>query len=118
MEMNKKIAETEANKKLEVAKIEQQEAEAKAGAMKKLAEAKQKQIELSGAITEQEQIRLELEKDTRIGVAKAVADGIGKAKWPTNVIMAGGGSSTEGKKPVSYIPIVPSERKLVQQDKK
>ena len=47
------------------------------------ANAKKEAIALAGEITEQERVRLEVEKETKIGVAKAYADGIGKLKLPT-----------------------------------
>lgn len=58
------------------------------------ANAKKEAIALAGEITEQERVRLEIEKETKIGVAKAYADGIGKLKLPT--IMQNGGSTNGG----------------------
>lgn len=58
------------------------------------AEAKKKSVELAGAITEKERTKLEIERDTRIGVAQAYADGIGKMRLPLvmNSGVKGGGT--------------------------
>ena len=56
------------------------------------AQAKQKEIELSGAITEQERIRLEIEKETKIGVAAAWASGISQMKLPETMMLGSGGT--------------------------
>ena len=57
------------------------------------AKAKQQEIQLSGAITETERYKLEVERDTKIGIAKHVAEGISKMTLPKTVIV--GGSSGE-----------------------
>ena len=41
-------------------------------------------------MTEQEKIRLEIEKETKIGVAKAWADGISKMKLPETMFIGNG----------------------------
>ena len=114
-------AEVEANKKLSLQKIGKEQAEVKAAqqlaiaeiekaqaivllekakldaqAQIELAKAKQKQIELSGAITELDRITLTLAKETKIGVAKAIGDGIGKATLPKTMIIGGGQSDGDG----------------------
>ena len=98
-ELEKQRATVEANKKLEVAEIQRKEEAAKLEVIKiqaeqKVAEAKAKEqeIKLSGAMTEQEKIRLEIEKETRIGVAKAWATGISTMKLP-NTMMIGSGAA-------------------------
>lgn len=58
------------------------------------ANAKKEAIALAGEITEQERVRLEIDKETKIGVAKAYADGIGRIKLPT--VMQSGGNATNG----------------------
>lgn len=117
----KELAEIEAQKKVEVEKLAKEEAIVKAGkllevveierqteakrleviriqAEQKVAEAlaKQKQIELSGAITEQEQFRLTVEKETKIGIANALAKGVGQWILPKTVIIGGGSSESNG----------------------
>jgi regulator of protease activity HflC (stomatin/prohibitin superfamily) len=99
VERQKEVAKVEAEKLFVVAEVQKRtEAEnleaIKLQAEQKVAtaEAKKKEIELSGAITEQERVKLEIEKETKIGVAKAYAEGIGKLKLPT-VMASGNGSS-------------------------
>lgn len=53
------------------------------------AQAKQKQIQLSGAITEETKYRLDIEKETKIGVATAIAEGIKTIKLPQTMIVGG-----------------------------
>ena len=45
-------------------------------------------------MTEQEKIRLEIDKDTKIGVAKAWADGIAKMTLPNTLMVGNGGSAS------------------------
>lgn len=101
-ELEKQKATIEANKKLEVAEIQKREEKAKLEviqiqAEQKVAEAKAKeqQIKLSGAITETDKYRLDIEKETKIGVAKALAEGLSKVTLPKTMIMTGG----SGKEP-------------------
>lgn len=101
-ELEKKKAAIEANKKLEVVEIQKREEKAKLEviqiqAEQKVAEAraKEQQIKLSGAMSEQERIRLEIEKEIKIGVAKAIAEGLSKTKLPSTFIM--GGTGVDGK---------------------
>ena len=100
-ELEKQKATIEANKKLEVVEIQKKEEAAKLEVIKiqadqKVAEAKAKeqQIKLSGAISEEMKYRLDIEKETKIGVAKAVAEGLSHTKLPQTFIMGGG---SEGK---------------------
>ena len=99
-ELAKKQATVEARKKLEVAEIQKQEEAAKLEVIRiqadqkiAAAKAKEQEIKLSGAMTEQEKIRLEIEKETRIGVAKAWADGISKVTLPKTLMVGTGGAS-------------------------
>lgn len=101
VERQKEVARVEAEKLLAVAEVQKKtEAEnleaIKLKAAQKVAEAeaKKKEIELSGAITETERVKLEIEKDTKIGVAQAYAEGIGKLKLPT--VMTSGSSTSNG----------------------
>jgi hypothetical protein len=117
-ERQKKLAEIEAQKKVAIEQLAKQEALVKASKLLELAEvekkteaekleviklqasqkvesakAKQQEIQLSGAITETERYKLEVERDTKIGIAKHVAEGISKMTLPKTVIV--GGSSGE-----------------------
>ena len=99
-ELAKKQATVEARKKLEVAEIQKQEEAAKLEVIRiqadqkiAAAKAKEQEIKLSGAMTEQEKIRLEIEKETRIGVAKAWADGISRMTLPNTLMVGTGGAS-------------------------
>ena len=89
VQKQKAVALVEAEKLKEVAEIQKlTEAEnlerekLVAEQLKVAAEAKKIQIEKSGAITEVERVKLEIDRDTKIGVAKAYADGIGHIKLP------------------------------------
>jgi len=99
-ELAKKQATVEAQKKLEVAEIQKQEESAKLEVIKIQAEqkvaaakAREQEIKLSGAMTEQEKIRLEIEKDMKIGVAKAWADGIARMTLPNTLMIGNGGTA-------------------------
>lgn len=96
-ELEKQKATIDANKKLEIVEIQKKEEKAKLEVIQiqseqKVAEAKAKeqQIKLSGAISEEMKYRLDIEKETRIGVAKAIADGVSKMKLPETMILGGG----------------------------
>lgn len=92
-EKAKTIAEIEKQteaEKLEVVKLQ--------GEQKKVTAAADKQaIEMAGKLTEQEQFRLTVEKETKIGVAQAYAEGIGKIKLP--VIMQNGNGANGNSGP-------------------
>ena len=86
-----------ASKELEVAEIAKQTEEKKLEITKikadqKIvdAQAKQKEIELSGAITEQERVRLEFGMKTKVGVAAEMAKTY--AHWNPQVIQVSGGN--------------------------
>ena len=95
--LEKEKATIEANKKLEIVEIQKKEEKAKLEviqiqAEQKVAEAKAKeqQIKLSGAMSEEVKYRLDIEKETKIGVAKAISDGLSKVKLPETFIMGSG----------------------------
>jgi len=97
VEKEKEIATVEAEKEKAVAEIAKAtEAEnlerTKLIAEQTIAKAKAEKeaIALAGKITEQERVNLEIEKETRIGVAKAYAEGIGKLKLPAVMNFGGG----------------------------
>lgn len=77
------IAKKEESIKLETIKIQAEQKIAEA-------QAKQQQIQLSGAITEETKYRLDTEKETKIGVANAIADGMRNIKLPQTMIIGGG----------------------------
>ena len=94
--LEKERATIEANKKLEIVEIQKREEKAKLEVIQiqseqKVAEAKAKeqQIKLSGAMSEEVKYRLDVEKETKIEVAKAIADGLSKVKLPETFIMGG-----------------------------
>ena len=114
-ERTKKLAEIAAQQKVEVEKLEKEQMLVKASKELEVAEitkqteqkqleiikikadqkvadaqAKQKDIELSGAITEQERVKLEFEMKTKIGVAAEMAKTY--AHWNPQVIQVSGGN--------------------------
>ena len=100
-ELEKQKATIEAQKKLEIVEIQKKEERAKLEviqiqAEQKVAEAKAKeqQIKLSGAMSEQERIRLEIEKETKIGVAREWAKGLSSVKLPETLMVNGGTNGT------------------------
>ena len=102
VEKQKAVAKIEAEKLREVAEIAKQTEAAnlekiKLVAQQKVAsaEAKKKEIELSGAITEQEQFKLTIQKEIEIGKAEAYAKGIAGAKLPQMWVT--GGTTADGK---------------------
>lgn len=98
-ETQKKIAETAAQQALEVAKLEKQAAEEQAQKIRILAEAEKDKIAQAGAITEKDRVTLEVQRETAIGVATALA----KVNVPQVVISGkdasgnGGGSATQSE---------------------
>lgn len=127
-ERQKKLAEIEASKKVEVEKLAKEEALVKAQKQLELAEivkkeetikletikiqaeqkvaeakAKEQQIKLSGAISEDVKYRLDTEKETRIGVAKAIADGLSQTKLPQTLIVGGTGKENGNNTPLDYL---------------
>ena len=99
-ELAKKQATVEAQKKLEVAEIQRKEEAARLEVIKiqaeqKVAEAKarEQEIKLSGAMTEQEKVRLEIEKETKIGVAREWAKGLAGVRMPETLMIGTSGAS-------------------------
>lgn len=100
-ELEKQRATVEASKKLEVADIQKKEETTKLEIIKlqaqqqvEEAKAKEQQIKLSGAITEAEKVRLQMEKETRIGVAEAWSRGVAQMKLPSTFMVGGNGTGT------------------------
>lgn len=97
-ELAKKQATVEAEKKLEVAEIQRKEEAARLEVIKiqsdqkvAAARAKEQEIKLSGAMTEQEKVRLEIEKETKIGVAREWAKGVASMRLPNTLMIGGAG---------------------------
>lgn len=111
----KEVAEMQAQKQLSVAEIAKKtEAEqleiVKLQAQQKVAEAeaKQKELELARGLSEQEKYRLDIEKETRIGVAKALADGIKTMQLPRIVNLGAGttpGASDVGESIKTFLDV-------------
>lgn len=127
-ERQKKLAEIEASKKVEVEKLAKEEALVKAQKQLELAEiikkeetvkletikiqaeqkvaeakAKQQQIQLSGALPEDVKYRLDVEKETRIGVAAAIANGLSQTKLPQTLIVGGNSSNGNATTALDYL---------------
>lgn len=98
VEKQKEVAKIEAEKLLEVAEIQKKTEAAKLEAVKlqaeqKIAEAQAKKeaIALAGEITEAERVKLEIEKETKIGVAEQQSKTY--AHWNPQVIQVSGGAN-------------------------
>lgn len=127
-ERQKKLAEIEASKKVEVEKFAKEEALVKAQKQLELAEltkkeeavkletikiqaeqkvaeahAKEQQIKLSGAMSEETKYRLDVEKETKIGVAQAIATGLSNTKLPSTMIIGGEGVSGKGSTALEHL---------------
>ena len=129
-EREKRLAEIAAQKKVEVAKLEAEQAQIDANRIKEvaiieatknketaalnneaakldaqrtitLAQAKQKELELAKGLSEFDKFRLEIDKQTKVEVAKAWASGIAQVKLPQTFMFGGsnganGGSAIDG----------------------
>lgn len=102
VEKQKQVAKIEAEKLREVAEIQKATEAANLEKIKLIAsqkveaaKAKKQEIELSGAITEQEQFKLTIQKEIEIGKAEAYAKGIAGAKLPQMWVT--GGTTADGK---------------------
>lgn len=127
-ERQKKLAEIEASKKVEVEKLAKEEALVKAQKQLELAEltkkeesiklatikiqaeqkvaeakAKEQQIKLSGAMSEEVKYRLDVEKETKIGVASAIAHGLSQTRLPQTLIVGGNGKENGNNSPLDYL---------------
>lgn len=107
-EKEREIAEIQAEKERKLAEIAKATEAEKLEQEKLIAEqtiakakAKKEAITLAGEITEQERIKLEIDKETKIGVAKAYAEGIGKLKLPTIMQNGAVGGGANGGNPLT-----------------
>ena len=107
IQKEKEVAELQAQKEFAVAEIAKKtEAEqleiVKLKAEQVIAEAKAKQqeLELAKGLSDQEKYRLDIEKETKIGVAKAIADGIKGLELP-RIVTVGQGAATGESKDIS-----------------
>ena len=98
IEKQKEVAKIEAEKLREVAEIEKATEAARLEKEKLVAEqikvaalAKKEQIEKSGAITEKEKLQLEIDMQTKIGVAEAYGKALASAKLPQMMVVGGSG---------------------------
>ena len=98
IEKQKEVAKIEAEKLREVAEIEKDTEAARLEKEKLIAEqvkvaalAKKEQIEKSGAITEKEKLQLEIDMQTKIGVAEAYGKALASAKLPQMMVVGGSG---------------------------
>ena len=98
IEKQKEVAKIEAEKLREVAEIENATEAARLEKEKLVAEqikvaalAKKEQIEKSGAITEKEKLQLEIDMQTKIGVAEAYGKALASAKLPQMMVVGGSG---------------------------
>ena len=110
----KEKAEIEANKLLEVAEIQKKEEQVKLEiiqiqSQQKVAEAeaKKKQIELAGDLTEKERLAMEIEKDVKISYAKYIAEGLNGMTLPKILMVnAGKPDSGNGNSVSSFIDLL------------
>ena len=100
MQKEKEAAAIEAEKQKAVAEIEKQTEAARLEKIKLIAqqqvaeaEARKVQIEKSGAITEKEKLQLEIDMQTKIGVAEAYGKALASAKLPQMMVVGGNGDS-------------------------
>lgn len=98
MQKEKEAAAIEAEKQKAVAEIEKQTEAARLEKIKLIAqqqvaeaEARKVQIEKSGAITEKEKLQLEIDMQTKIGVAEAYGKALASAKLPQMMVVGGNG---------------------------
>ena len=92
-ELTKKEALVKAKQKEEVAQIELVQAKLDAQTKIALAEARQKEIQLSGAITEKERVLAEIMAKKQVSIAQAYGSAIAGATFPKTVIVGGGKDS-------------------------
>ena len=92
-ELTKKEALVKAKQKEEVAQIELVQARLDAQTKIALAEARQKEIQLSGAITEKERVLAEIMAKKQVAIAQAYGSAVAGATFPQTVIVGGGKDS-------------------------
>ncbi len=92
-ELMKQEALVKAKQKEEIAQIELIQARLDAQSKIALAEARQKEIQLSGAITEKERVLAEILAGKQVAIAKAYGTAIAGATFPKTIIMGSGKDS-------------------------
>ena len=92
-ELMKQEALVRAKQKEEIAQIELVQARLDAQSKIALAEARQKEIQLSGAITEKERVLAEILANKQVAIAKAYGSAIAGATFPKTIIMGSGKDS-------------------------
>ena len=111
-EREKEVARIKAEQLKEVAKINKEAAELDAQRIVALAQAKQTEIQLSGAITEFQKVTLEVNKDIQIGKAKAIAEGFSKITLPKFIIIGNGTSDGKADPLTNYLNIATIEKAM------
>lgn len=111
-EREKEVARIKAEQLKEVAKINKEAAELDAQRIVALAQAKQTEIQLSGAITEFQKVTLEVNKDIQIGKAKAIAEGFSKITLPKFMIIGNGTSDGKADPLTNYLNIATIEKAM------
>lgn len=110
VEKQKSVAKIEAEKLRVVAEIQKETETAKLEAEKLIAEqkkvaadAKRIEIEKSGAITELQKMQMEIDMNTKIGVANAYAKGIAGAKLPQMWVIGGNNDNSKSVNPLEML---------------
>ena len=116
-EREKEVARIKAEQLKEVAKINKEAAELDAQRIVALAQAKQTEIQLSGAITEFQKVTLEVNKDIQIGKAKAIAEGFSKITLPKFMIIGNGTSDGKTDTLTNYLNIATIEKAMGLREK-
>lgn len=111
-EREKEVARIKAEQLKEVAKINKEAAELDVQRIVALAQAKQTEIQLSGAITEFQKVILEVNKDIQIGKAKAIAEGFSKITLPKFMIIGNGTSDGKTDTLTNYLNIATIEKAM------
>ena len=111
-EREREVAKIKAEQLKEVAKLNKEAAELDAQRIVTLAEAKQKEIQLSGAITEVQKMTLEVNKDVEIGKAQAIANGFSKITLPKIMIVGNGSADNKSDTLSNYLNIATIEKAM------
>lgn len=108
-EYTKRESETRAQQDLEVARLDKERAKEEAEAQIILASARQKSLQLGGAISERDMVLAEIERDKAIGVAKELA----KIHVP-QFIISGDGAGTHDSMMnlmmLKYLNVLPADK--------